>query len=247
MKILLTNDDGVEAAGLQALMEMLAPRHEVWVVAPETERSGSSHGITLRDSIRMRRKGERVFICRGTPVDCVIVALLGFIPEGIDLVLSGINHGPNLGTDILYSGTASAAAQGVLMGVPSVALSIATYAPPFDFRCATTFCERNLQLFVDTWQEDHYLNINFPNSDRAPGKPVVTFPSRRIYRDELRTYVAPNKDIFCFLGGGVPGSHLEEGSDCLVLSAGCISLSPISVHPANHDPGVERYRLVDFQ
>jgi 5'-nucleotidase len=248
MRILLTNDDGLEASGLQALLAALAPRHELWVVAPETERSGSSHGITLRDSIRMRCRGERTFSCRGSPVDCVMVALLGFIPEPIDLLLSGINHGPNLGTDILYSGTASAACQGVLMGVPSVALSVGTYAPPFDFRCATGFVERNLAVFVDSWEEDHYLNINFPSAPQASGKPVLTFPSRRIYRDELRTYEAPNKDIFCFLGGGgVPGAHLEEGSDCHALSAGSISLSPISVHPANHPCGLERYRAVEFR
>ncbi len=247
MKILLTNDDGIDAEGLSALREAFSARHEVWVVAPENERSGSSHGITLRDPVRVRRSSERVFSCRGTPVDCVMLSLLGLVPPGIDLLVSGINHGPNLGTDILYSGTASAACQGVLMGVPSIAVSIGAYSPPFDFPAAAAFCERNLDLFAELSDEDHYLNINIPNGADARGRPVVTFPSRRIYRHELATYEASHTDTFYFLGGAVPGSQLEEGSDCSVLSQGLISLSPIAVHPANENAAVRRYQEAPFR
>ncbi len=246
MRILLTNDDGIEALGLKALLDTLCDQHEVWVVAPENERSGSSHSITLRDSIRIRKIGQRIFSCRGTPADCVMISLLGLLPKGIEMIISGINHGPNLGTDILYSGTASAASQAVLMGVPAVALSIGTYAPPFDFRCATSFTARNMEIFRRLSDSDHYLNINFPSAEKPTGKPMVTFPTHRIYRDELHTYTAPNADIFCFMGGATPDSHLEEGSDYRALSEGLISISPINVHPTNRDSIEEQYRSASF-
>jgi 5'-nucleotidase len=246
MRILLTNDDGIEAPGLKALMEILGPLHDVWIVAPENEKSGSSHSITLRDSIRVRKIQDRRFSCRGNPVDCVMVALLGLLPKGIEMVISGINHGPNLGTDILYSGTASAASQAVLMGVPSIAVSIGSYAPPFDFAGAAVFIARNLPLFRELSDDDHFLNINYPNAPGRKPDNVITFPSRRIYRDELHTYEAPNKDVFCFIGGPIPDSHLEEGSDCQVLAQGKVSISPIHVHPANCGSIEEQYRSVKF-
>ena len=247
MRILLTNDDGFEALGLVTLARTLGAAHEVWVVAPESEKSGSSNAITLKDSIRVRRLEERRFSCRGTPADCVLISLLGLVPAGIEIVLSGINHGPNLGTDILYSGTAAGARQGALMGTPAVALSIDSYAPPFDFRAAADFAARNLGLFRELWTDDHFLNINFPNVGCREAKPLITFPSRRIYRDELETYKAPNGDMFCFLGGAFPDAHLEEGSDSQVVTAGGISISPVHAHPRNWVSIEDRYREARFR
>ncbi len=260
MKILLTNDDSIASEGIRALESALNKEHEVWVVAPESEKSGGSHSITLRDSIRVRCAGERRFSCRGTPADCVMVSLLGLVPHKIDMVVSGINHGPNLGTDILFSGTAAGARQGALMGVPSVAASLGVYAPPFDFTCAAQFIARNLETFRDLWTDDHFLNINFPPAappSAADGvsaervlpygaDAVITFPSRRIYRDHLSTHRSPNGDIFCFVNGAVPDAHFEEGSDCSVLSQGHISISPIHAHPRNWVSIEERYRSARF-
>jgi 5'-nucleotidase len=247
MKILLTNDDGIGSEGIQTLIRVLSPAHEVWVVAPETEKSGGSHSITLRDSIRVRKIGDRRFSCRGTTADCVMVSVLGLVPGGIELVISGINHGPNLGTDILYSGTAAGARQGALMGVPSVALSTDRYVPPFDFINGAEFAARNLEIFCELGTDDHFLNINFPSPGRRDAEPVITFPSRRIYRDELSTYTAPNGDIYCFMGGAPPDAHPEEGSDCMVLSQGRISISPIHAHPRNWASIEENYRGVKFK
>jgi len=247
MRVLLTNDDGIASEGIQTLARRLSADHEVWIVAPDTEKSGSSHCMTLRDSIRLRKAGERSFSCRGTPVDCVLVAFLGIIPGGVDMVISGINHGPNLGTDILYSGTAGAARQGVLLGIPSVALSLCSYSAPFDFTSAADFAARNIETFANHWTDDFFLNINFPNKGCAKALPVITFPSRRIYRDELSTFNAPNGDVYCFIGGGLPDSHLEEGSDSQVVSSGGISISPIHAHPRNWSDVEERYRGVRFR
>ncbi len=226
---------------------MLSPVHDVWVVAPETEKSGGSHSITLRDSIRVRKLGDRLFSCRGTTADCVMVSVLGLVPAGIELVISGINHGPNLGTDILYSGTAAGARQGALMGIPSVALSTARYAPPFDFIAGAEFAARNLEIFRELGTDDHFLNINFPSTASRDCETVITFPSRRIYRDELSTYTAPNGDIYCFMGGELPDAHPEEGSDCMVLTQGRISISPIHAHPRNWASIEENYRGVKFK
>jgi 5'-nucleotidase len=247
MRILLTNDDGIASDGIKALIEALSPANELWVVAPDTEKSGASHSITLRDSIRVRKLGERRFACRGTTADCVLVSVLGFVPSGIEMVISGINHGPNLGTDILYSGTAAGARQGALMGVPSVALSLGTYVPPFDFCAAAAFTARNLQIFRQLGTDDHFLNINFPAGALTEAQPAITFPSRRIYREKLSTYTAPSGDIYCFMSGAFPEAHSEEGSDCMVLSQGRISISPIHAHPRNWASIEESYRGVEFK
>lgn len=265
MRILLTNDDGAGSLGLATLSRTLGTAHEVWIAAPETEKSGSSLSITLKDSIRVRRAGERTFGVRGTPADCVMVALLGLVPEPVDLVISGVNHGPNLGTDILYSGTAAGARQAVLMGLPGLALSVGAYAPPFDFQSAADFTARNLGFFRDMADEDHFVNINFPvaprtmtdtgrssqaqagNASSSGAITMITFPSRRIYRDELHTYTAPNEDLFCFIGGPLPDARLEEGSDCDAVNRGFISITPVVVHPCSSDSIAERYREARFR
>ena len=246
MRILLTNDDGIAADGIAALIRALAPVHDVWVVAPETEKSGGSHSITLKDSIRLRRVGDHRFSCRGTPADCVLVAVLGIMAQPIELVISGINHGPNLGTDILYSGTAAGARQGALMGVPSVAISL-NGLPPFNFDPAADFAARNLEIFRELGTDDHFLNINFPVNGNAATEPLITFPSRRIYRETLSTHTAPNGDIFCFMSGTPPDTHPEQGSDCMVVTQGRISISPIHAHPRNWVSIEESYRGVKFK
>jgi 5'-nucleotidase len=247
MRLLLTNDDGVHSDGITALLNALAASHEVWVVAPEAEKSGGSHSITLHDALKIRKIRERQFSCRGTPADCVMVALLGLVPGGVDLVLSGINHGPNLGTDILFSGTAAGARQGALMGVASVALSVGTYRAPFDFGAAASFAARNLDNFKTLGTDDHFLNINFPATGTSGAETVITFPSRRIYRLELHSYDAPDGDRYCFVDGPAPEAHPEEGSDCMVVSQGLISISPIHAHPRNWATMEESCRGVTFR
>lgn len=247
MRILLTNDDGIGSEGIQALVRALGAEHELWVVAPEAEKSGGSHSITLRDALRVRRVADHRFSCRGTPADCVMIALLGLVPRGVDLVISGINHGPNLGTDILYSGTAAGARQGALMGVPSVALSVGSYAPPFDFAGAAEFAARNLDNFQALGTDDHFLNVNFPATGTLGAETVITFPSRRIYRLKLSTYRAPDGDLYCFVGGPAPDAHPEDGSDSMVVSKGRISISPIHAHPRNWATIEESCRGVRFR
>jgi 5'-nucleotidase len=247
MRLLLTNDDGIRSDGIKALLHALGGSHEVWVVAPEAEKSGGSHSITLHDALRVRKIRDRQFSCRGTPADCVMISLLGLVPGGVDLVISGINYGPNLGTDILFSGTAAGARQGALMGVPSVALSVGAYRAPWGFEAAASFAARNLDSFRALGTDDHFLNINFPETGADGAETVITFPSRRIYRLELHTYDAPDGDRYCFVGGALPEAHPEEGSDCMVVSQGRISISPVHAHPRNWATIEESYLGVIFK
>lgn len=248
MRILLTNDDGIDSPGLRELAAGLDGEHEVWIVAPEGNRSGSSHSITLGAAVRFRRIGEREFASAGSPADCVLYGLLGVVPVDVDIVLSGVNLGPNLGTDLVYSGTAAAARQGAFMRRPSVALSVCSYAAPFHLQAPVRFVVQNLSLFRELWSEDHFLNINFPNGPAA-ASPLVTHPARRIYRDQLVRFDVPpprQGDVYCLLGGALPEATHEPGSDYWAIEARRISLSPIVIHPANHEVE-ERYREARFK
>ena len=132
MRILLTNDDGVRARGIELLRAALRPLGEVWVVAPDREQSACSHALTLNDPLRVQRLEERIFTVSGTPTDCVLLAIrgvVGVMEPRPDLVVAGINHGPNLGDDVTYSGTVAAAMEGSLLGLPGVAFSNAAWMP----------------------------------------------------------------------------------------------------------------------
>lgn len=233
MIILLTNDDGIGSPGLAALEETLAPKHDVWVVAPERERSGTSHAISLREPVKFKQVGEQAFSCGGTPADCVLFPLLGAIPVKPDVIISGINMGPNLGTDIIYSGTAAAARQAALMGYPAVAISIVTYTEPFFFSSGADFIAGAIQPIVRKWRDDHFLNINIPNVERNSLPVQITHPSRRIYLDSLSSFQGPGKKMYYFLEGPVPEAHPEEGSDWDAVSKNRISLCPVYLHPVN--------------
>ena len=240
MIILLTNDDGIESAGILAMADVLTSGHEVWMVAPDIERSGTSHAITLRDAVRISEIRTRTYACGGTPADCVLFALLGAIPVKPDVVISGINHGANLGTDIIYSGTAAAARQAALMDRPSIAVSLVGGSPPNDFRLAARFVEENLSLLVGLWSPDHFINVNVPDIElcEPDGRTVrvqVTHPTRRIYRDHLVDFTAPSGDKYYFLQGSLVESGLEEGSDWAAVSGGRISVSAVHLHPLKHE------------
>ena len=133
MILLLTNDDGLGAPGLDALESKLRNVHDVWTIAPVREMSGQSHSITLNEGLKLNRFPDRRFAVHGTPVDCVNLGFQAVMPRLPDLVISGINKGPNLGTDILYSGTCAAAREAALRGVPSVAVSFASLTGPWEY------------------------------------------------------------------------------------------------------------------
>lgn len=241
MTVLITNDDGYESPGLSALREALASDNDVWVLAPDGERSAMSHYITVREPIRCRQVEERVIASSGSPADCVIVGLIGGLPVEPDIVISGINIGPNLGTDIVYSGTVAAARQAAFMGIPGIAISINTYTPPFHFEPVARFVSDHLHDFRELWNPRHFININAPNLDSDQYPVRVTYPSWRLYDDQLEKFDSPRGDTYYFLSGRPLEGPLEEGSDWHAVSEGALSVSPIYLNAVDHHED-ERYR-----
>jgi 5'-nucleotidase len=240
MRILLTNDDGISHPHLKTLQNRLEQEHEVWVMAPAGQQSGCSHGITLVGPITVKQEGKRNFACTGTPADCVLLALKGFLPvkpEEIDLVISGINPGPNLGTDIIYSGTVAGARQAAIMGKPSFAVSINRInvgVPPI---FPAEFVARNLKTLHSLWSPGLFLNINFPGRIENGVDVKITFPAQRIYHDTITRFSAPDGKFYCFITGDTPGSVQQKGSDHDAIVKNNISLSFISVHPIHKKDG----------
>jgi 5'-nucleotidase len=245
VRILLTNDDGIDSAGLEALRVALAD-HEVWIIAPDGERSAQSHSITVHDPIRCRELGDTVFSISGTPADCVIVGLLG-VMGGVkpDVVVSGINIGPNLGTDIIFSGTVAAARQGAFMGIPGIAVSINSYRPPFHLGPLARFVARHLDELVSLWNPRHLININGPNIDSESLPVEITYPSWRIYHDQLEEFSSPRGERYYFLNGHPIKTPMEKGSDWTAVAEGAVSVSPIYLNPVDHHED-EAYRSADF-
>jgi 5'-nucleotidase len=233
MKILITNDDGIMSPGLLSLRDVLSSKHDVWVMAPDGDRSGFSHSITLREPVKILEQESRMYSCSGTPVDCVVYGIGGFLKETFDVILSGINIGPNLGTDILYSGTAAAARQGALKKVPSIALSLNQFLPPFDFTPISEFVLANLEYLVSQWDESCFLNMNFPQDTTENCSIKWCHTSKRLYKDEIVQFKSPrNSGYYCFLKGSLINTEEEEGSDAEAVFSGHIGVSAICLSPS---------------
>jgi len=244
MNILLTNDDGYDRQGISLLARELGKDHSVCIVAPDGNRSGFAHGLTLHDPVRFRRVAESVWACSGTPADCVSITTHGIFSFDPDLIISGINYGPNLGTDIIYSGTAAAAREGALKGIPSVAVSLARLEPPYDFTAAVDFVKSNVQNFLTLLDRDHFLNINIPQEFKSPAEIRITSPCLRKYVDSFQVFTGPRGDLYTFMDGDIDVSHPEEGSDLEAVEKGAVSLSPIAIHPENSRQVLKEYRRV---
>ena len=229
MNILLTNDDGIDSDGILKLAETLRSRgkHKVTVIAPDTNRSGISHALSLFSGpVKLSRLEEDTWTCSGYPAECIIVGLKAAFLEKPDLVLSGINRGENMGTDIIYSGTAAAARQGSLLGIPSVALSLAG-GDPFYWDMAAGWSADHLEELLEYWRKDTFLNVNIPNSPAGPEGILTAWPAIKAYRDTLSVMTAPDGSLFCFLVTGEEPPVNQAGSDLDVVSRNFVSLSPV--------------------
>ena len=234
-RILVSNDDGINAAGLK-LMERVAEElsDDVWVVAPEFEQSGASHSLTLHDPLRLRAIGDRKFAVRGTPTDCVMMGVKHILKDRPpDLVLSGVNRGSNLAEDVTYSGTIAAAMEGTVLGIPSVALSQAFgYRANSDVRwsCAEEHAANVLRHLLDVgWPREVLININFPDIAADSVKGVrVTSQGRR---DQSNVQVDARVDArgvdYFWLGFRRHMKDPQPGSDIHAIENGYISVSPL--------------------
>jgi 5'-nucleotidase len=244
MRILLTNDDGINSPGLYALRQALH-MHDVWVVAPKTEQSAKSHSVTIFEPVRFDQLEDQVFSCSGSPADCVMYSFRGALPIEPDLVISGINIGPNLGTDLIYSGTAAAARQAALMGYPGVAVSTSSFSKPFYFDTTAEFVADNLEVLLELWHPDHFININTPNVPEFKKGVRITSLSQRMYQDKVVRFDAPRGGIYFFLEGGI-AVDTEGGSDSSCVADGAVSVSPVFLEPQNRVEE-EIYRRAEFK
>jgi 5'-nucleotidase len=235
MQLLLTNDDGINSPGILLLAGALrGAGHRVFVLAPSSDRSGVSHSITfLNGPNKIVQVDEDTWSCDGTPVDCVVIGMRGGLPECVspDAIVSGINRGANLGTDIIYSGTAAAARQGSFFNIPSLALSLVE-GDAWHWDMAAAFAAERFAEMLAFWKPDCFVNVNIPNQKETPRSLVHAFPSLRYYNDSIEIYYAPDGSRYCFARAGEIGAKPEKGSDWEAVSGCCASISDILIHPA---------------
>jgi len=231
MKILITNDDGINAEGLRVLAIELRKNHEVWIFAPDQERSGVSHAMTLKSPGKVKKIGDREYSCSGTPADCVILSSLGVLPFRPDIIVSGINRGPNLGTDIIYSGTCGAARQAALHGIPGIAVSCATYKEPFLYAASAFFVSQHLEEIVNRCSPGMFININAPSSEAQNLIGRWAKPCERRYNDKLSSFEAPDGSMYCFLHDSHIVTTDSDASDHSIVTSGDVSISAILVAP----------------
>jgi 5'-nucleotidase len=230
VNILLTNDDGIHAPALRVLAEELAALGRVMLVAPDRDQSATSHSLTLHRPLRIHRHGEREFSIDGTPTDCVLIAFHGLLDEKPDLVVSGINHGPNMGEDVFYSGTVAAAIEGSMQGVPSIAASLVTHEPT-DFAAPARFIRRLVEELARRGiAGKQVLNVNLPHRPWDAVREVkLTRLGTRVYSDTLIEKTDPRGRAYYWIGGQDPVWESHEGTDFHAVEHGHISITPLSL------------------
>jgi 5'-nucleotidase len=236
MNVLVTNDDGYMALGLGVLARAAAGLGEVRVVAPDREQSATSHSLTMHFPLRVRRTANDMIAVDGTPTDCVVLALGALLDERPDVVLSGVNHGANLGDDVLYSGTVAAAMEATILGIPAVAISYAGRDP--DAIEAWTEILGGLLAQVvgrPDFPGDALLNINLPpiDPDQVEGVKVTTL-GRREYLDSLTRAHDPSGREYFWIGGGESRWWGNPDSDFRAIQAGYISVTPLHLDLTNY-------------
>jgi 5'-nucleotidase len=235
MRILLTNDDGIEAPGLDVLEKIATDlTDDVWIVAPEHDNSGASHSLTLAEPLRMREIGKRRYAVKGTPTDCVIMGVRYLLKDDLpDLVLSGVNRGQNLADDVNYSGTVAGAIEGTLLGVPSIALSLAVG----NYEHGTPIWETPMEHGSDLvrklldagWPEGVVLNVNFP--DCQPGQVKGMVATTQGLRDTALLDIDDRMDTrgraYYWIGIAKRGDKPPKGTDLWAIRSNLISVTPL--------------------
>jgi len=235
-RVLLTNDDGVDAAGLLAVAVALSESFDVSVVAPSRPRSASGHSVTLHKPLRLNRvdredRPGRWFACSGTPSDCVALGYDVVLEGRVDLVVSGINRGANLGWDLTYSGTVMGAMEGVILGAPSIAVSlVCDEGVSVSYAAAAAFARTTAERLLDRpLPVCALLNINVPQSASSDGCAMVTHQGRREYVERVVRREDPwGKPYYWLCGSPVDGAD-DPGSDVDAIRSGIISVTPIGL------------------
>ena len=247
MRILVTNDDGIHAPGLKALEKIAKSlSDDVWVVAPDTEQSGASHSLTLTLPIRVRQINRRKFAVRGTPTDCVMMAVTVLVKgKKPDLVLSGVNRGANLGEDTTYSGTIAAAMEGTLLGIRSVALSQSFVTPhPVKWATAEHHGPKVIKkLLAADWGEDVLMNVNFPDvlHGSVKGVNVVRQGRRNLFDLNIEHRIDARNVPYYWIGFKRQTGKPPLATDVGAVQAGYVSVTPLHLD-LTHGPSLRRLK-----
>jgi len=235
MRILVTNDDGIQSPGITALAEALSAIGEVWIVAPDRERTAVAHAVTLHKPLRLHRVAPRTFAVNGTPVDCVNLALLKIMPKPPSILVSGINKGVNLGDDVMYSGTVSAAMEGTILGVPSMAVS-QEGQDTFRFAIGATYAARVVRLVLDQGlPKETLLNVNIPDRSRRNIKGVrITCLSRRRFHNPIIEKLDPHGRKYYWIAGKRVSWSRSKDADHEAIEEGLVSITPIRLDSTHH-------------
>ncbi len=239
MNILISNDDGIAANGIRALTEELSKKHNVYVIAPDRERSAAGHSLTLHTPLRVEELDEgkngakRTWVTTGTPGDCVKIGINAILSkeEQPDFVISGINHGPNLGADILYSGTVSCAMEGAMLGVPSIALSLASMTADYeDFKFSARFtCSLLEKLKNFQFPKKCILNVNVPKLDTEDIAGVaITELGRKMFTDAYEKRVDPRGKVYYWMAGELINEPDDAPTDIAAVRNNKISITPVT-------------------
>lgn len=223
--ILLTNDDGYDALGFQTLYKELSKDSTVFAVAPRFQQSGASHSLTLKRPIRVEKIRDRFFTIDGTPTDCVLLAYHDLITENIDMVVAGINHGPNMGNDVFYSGTVAAALQGATLGINSIAISLSSreYSK---FSHAVTYSRDLINRVLKTKATDLILNVNIPEGKIKGEK--LTKMGKRIYQDKVIRNTEKENVMYSVIDG-VLSYKVATDTDFKAVEEGYVSITPLKL------------------
>ncbi len=236
MFILLTNDDGIDSKGITALFETLKPLHKIMVIAPEREMSATAHSISLHSPLRIKKIDSLHYAINGTPTDCINLALFSILKKKPDLIISGINQGPNLGTDVTYSGTVAAALEGAILGIRSIAASCVDYTVR-DFTGHAMFIRdfidkirTNRSLFKGT-----YLNINMPAEIKSPDyNIVITRLSSRRYDKVIEKRKDPRGREYFWIAGEPMNTDNGAGTDVYAIRDNKISITPLKIDQTDY-------------
>ncbi len=235
MRILLSNDDGYFAPGLEHLARALATHGELTVVAPERDRSGASNSLTLDRPLMVRRAANGFLFVNGTPTDCVHLAVTGLLDQEPDMVISGINLGANMGDDTIYSGTVAAATEGFLLGVPSIAISLASKtAAHFETaaQVAVELVERHRRVAAGRW----LLNLNVPDIPREAMRGYrITRLGRRHKAEKVIKAQNPRGDVVYWVGAAGAAADAGEGTDFHAVENGYVSVTPLQIDLTNRE------------
>lgn len=236
MKILISNDDGYLSTGINALANALSKVADIVVVAPDRNQSGASNSLTLHTPLRIQKVRDDHYFVNGTPSDCVHLALSGFLEEEPDIVVSGINHGANLGDDVIYSGTVAAAMEGRFLGFPAIAISlVGQRATHFD-TAARVACGLIERLQTKPLPNDVILNVNVPDRpyDELAGIRAARLGFRHRSEAMIRSKDPYGRSIY-WIGPAGKGQDAGEGTDFAALQSGAVAVTPLKVDLTRHE------------